>query len=233
MSLPEYTYFYALTLFNISRREYVTSVQKPKSMKQPIPSRSLHFIALCLLALLSFGELAAQQTKGTTSIILAGLQMNVTNNLKTNQEQIIAGIHKAAAEGASFLVTPEGSLSGYTSNFDRKELISALNEVTAEAARMKVGLLLGTCYKELKNDKEFCFNQVRAYTSDGLLFGTYSKILRCSSLDLPGSGEMVDYVEGEIKTFDWNGFRFGILICNDLWAHQAILLCQTPIYPGN
>jgi predicted amidohydrolase len=35
---------------------------------------------------------------------------------------------------------------------------------------------------------------------------------------MPGTGEMVEYGEGTLWTFDWNGYRFGILICNDLWA---------------
>jgi predicted amidohydrolase len=227
----EYTYFYPLILFIILLREFIKSVQKLNPMKQFILSRSFCFIALCLFALLSRGQLAAQPKQGTSSIILAGLQMNITNNIKINQEQIIAGIRKAAQGGASFLVTPEGSLSGYTNNFNRKELIAALDEITAEAAKMKVGLLLGTCYKELNNDKEYCYNQVRVYTSEGLSLGAYSKVLRCSSLDFPGSGEMVDYIEGELKTFDWNGFRFGILICNDLWATPGYTTIPNPYLP--
>ena len=46
---------------------------------------------------------------------------------------------------------------------------------------MKVGLMLGTCYKESRNGKEFCFNQVRVYTPEGDFKGAYSKILRCSN----------------------------------------------------
>lgn len=93
---------------------------------------------------------------------------------------------------------------------------------------MKVGLMSGTCYKELLKGKEFCYNQVRVYTPDGHFIGAYSKILRCSNLDLPGTGEMVEYVEGELKTFDWKGLRFGILICNDLWATPGYTTTQNP-----
>ena len=46
--------------------------------------------------------------------------MNVSNDINANMKQIEEGIMKAAAEGAEFLVTPEGSLSGYTSEFDQK-----------------------------------------------------------------------------------------------------------------
>lgn len=48
--------------------------------------------------------------------VMAGLQMYVTSDIKNNKEQIIDGIRNAANEGASFLVTPEGSLSGCTNN---------------------------------------------------------------------------------------------------------------------
>lgn len=154
--------------------------------------------------------------------------MNVTSDIKSNLDQILTGIRKAAAEGTSFLVTPEGSLSGYNSTFNQDELNIALEEVKAAAASVKVGLMLGTCYKELRNGKEFCYNQVRVYTPEGNFSGAYSKILRCSNLDLPGTGEMVDYVEGELRTFDWNGFRFGILICNDLWATPGYTTLPNP-----
>jgi predicted amidohydrolase len=175
----------------------------------------------------TIGQPAKMKNEGS-SILLAGLQMNVTADIKSNLEQILTGIREAAGEGASFLVTPEGSLSGYTSKFNQEEVNAALEEIKTAAARMKVGLLLGTCYKELKNGEEFCYNQVRVYTPDGNFKGAYSKILRCSKLDLPGTGEMVEYVEGELRTFDWNGLRFGILICNDLWATPGYTTLPNP-----
>lgn len=157
--------------------------------------------------------------------------MNVTHDINKNKEQIISGIRKAAEEGASFLVTPEGSLSGYTSNFNQSEVSYALEEIKALAAELKVGLLLGTCFKELHNEMEYCYNQVRVYTPDGNFLGAYSKILRCSNPNFPGTGEMIDYVEGELKTFDWNGSRFGILICNDLWATPGYTTMPNPYLP--
>lgn len=194
-----------------------------------------HFIyssCICLISTGIFAPIVIAQpesiAKKGSSILLAGLQMNVTPDIKSNLDQILTGIRKAAAGGASFLVTPEGSLSGYTSTFDQKELNIALEKIKTEAATMKVGLMLGTCYKELINGKEFCFNQVRVYTPDGNFEGAYSKILRCSILDLPGTGEMVEYVEGELRTFDWNGLRFGILICNDLWATPGYTTLPNP-----
>jgi predicted amidohydrolase len=152
----------------------------------------------------------------------------VTNNINENKEQILDGIRRASGEGANFLVTPEGSLSGYTSNFNQNELATALKEIETVAEKMKVGLMLGTCYKELNKGKEFCYNQVRVYMADGQFMGAYSKILRCSNMDLPGTGEMIDYVEGELKIFKCKGIRFGILICNDLWATPGYTTIPNP-----
>jgi predicted amidohydrolase len=184
--------------------------------------------AFFLFAPSTYSQLSPQDKEETTTIILSGLQMNVTSSIRDNKEQILAGIGKAFHEGANFLVTPEGSLSGYTSNFNQAEVATALEEIKSAAVNMKVGLMLGTCYKELIKGAEFCYNQVRVYSPEGKFMGAYSKILRCSNMDLPGTGEMVDYVEGELKTFSWNGLRFGILICNDLWATPGYTTTPNP-----
>ena len=188
-------------------------------------------MALFLLFPLTAGGLSAQTGEKDKDLVLAGFQMTVTNNIKENQDKIIGAIGKAAKDGADFLVTPEGSLSGYTSNFNQKELTPALAKVTEYAKEMKTGLMLGTCYKETIRGREYCYNQVRVYAPDGKFLGAYSKILRCSSLDLPGTGEMTDYIEGELKVFNWNGFRFGTLICNDLWATPGYTTMPNPYLP--
>ncbi|MBA4408905.1 MAG: hypothetical protein Q8S54_17325 [Bacteroidota bacterium] len=61
-------------------------------MKHSIFSIKSFFIAFILFAPLTMKQLAAQVKEGSSPIILSGLQMNVTNDVKSNQEQIIAGI---------------------------------------------------------------------------------------------------------------------------------------------
>ena len=196
--------------------------------------KSIKITITCLLTLAllltSFIPLRlnAQPEKGGKPVVMTGLQMEVSVDVNANLHQIMEGIDKAADEGASFLVTPEGSLSGYNSDFDQKEVAYALDKIRAEASAKKVGLILGTCFKELVKGREYCFNEVRVYAPEGNFLGEYSKILRCSSLDLPGSGEMTDYVEGNLKTFEWNGNKFGILICNDLWATPGYTTMPNP-----
>ena len=200
-------------------------------MKQIILPVFHYIFIIVLFTPFTLGKLVAQANDGTSNVILAGLQMNVTRNIENNKKQILKGIQKAAMEGARFLITPEGSLSGYTSEFNQHELSIALTEIVSEAKKMNIGLMLGTCYKDTLNEKEFCYNQVRVYAPNGEFIGAYSKILRCSMLNMPGTGEMVEYVEGELKIFDWNGLKFGILICNDLWATPGYTTMPNPYLP--
>ena len=192
-------------------------------------------VILLLLQVLSipliFGQPAPGAKKAMPEIRLAGLQMLVGSDIRKNKEQILEGITRAATEEATFLVTPEGSLSGYTSDFNQEELSQALEEVRTAARNMKVGLMLGTCFKEVIKGKEYCFNQVQVYTPEGQSLGNYSKILRCSELDVPGTGEMAEYAEGTLRTFEWEGCRFGILICNDLWATPGYTTMPNPYLP--
>jgi len=155
------------------------------------------------------------------SMRVAGLQMLVDGkNIAANEQRIKAGIKRAAADKIDFLLTPEGSLSGYNNTFDRRELERALGRVTRAAKTAGVGLLLGTCYKwqDGRKGPEFCANQVRVYAPDGAYLGQHSKILRCSPIDRPGTGEMMKYVEGVLRVFEWKGICFGALVCNDMWA---------------
>jgi len=193
-------------------------------------SGRLFYLAVIVLSLMCI-SVSGQAKTGHMIIVLAGLQMSVKDDIKANQERILEAITKAAKDSADFLITPEGSLSGYTSNFKQEELAPALEKVTAYARKMQVGLILGTCYKQVTGGKEYCYNQVRVYSAEGSFVGAYSKILRCSNLNLPGTGEMNDYVEGELKTFNLKGIRVGTLICNDLWATPGYTTMPNPYLP--
>ena len=166
-----------------------------------------------------------------TTMKVAGCQMLVTNSVKANEAKIKAAIRRAADEGADFLLTPEGSLSGYRSSFEGKKVAAAVRRVAARAKRAGVGLLLGTCYKEKAKGRDFCYNQVRVYAPEGEYLGAHSKILRCSPLEMPGTGEMADYVEGTLRAFEWKRITFGVLICNDMWASPHCTTMPNPHLP--
>ena len=104
------------------------------------------------------------------SLRVAGIQMPVTRDIAANQRYIEDAILWASAENADILLTPEGSLSGYTHELDVAKTREALERVTAAAAaRAQVGLALGTCFLEASDGKTY--NQLRFYTPDWTLSG--------------------------------------------------------------
>ena len=79
---------------------------------------------------------------------VAGIQMPVTPDIAANSRHIEEAILWASAENADILLTPEGSLSGYTPEFDANEVRQALTLVTDLAQKSALGLALGTCFLE-------------------------------------------------------------------------------------
>ncbi len=148
---------------------------------------------------------------------VAGLQMPVGTDIVTNTRLIEEGIERAAGERADILLTPEGSLSGYHHSFDQAEAASALERVTALARRHRLGLALGTCFREADGR---CYNQVRLYRPDGQYLGFHSKTLLCANLLLKSEDEINHFAVQALQTYEWApGLRIGALICNDVWAN--------------
>ena len=149
---------------------------------------------------------------------VAGAVIPVTMNIDSNVTSIKKAIDFAAKEHADILLTPEGSLSGYTSSFDQEKVQAACTEITAYARNAQVGLALGTCYNEQGADKPA--DQIRFYDKDGRLIGAHSKILLCTNMKNPSPGkeEADRYASSELKIFKINNINIGGLVCNDLWA---------------
>jgi len=148
---------------------------------------------------------------------VAGAQMPVTRDVESNEAGIMRAIEFAVEQKAHILLTPEGSLSGYTAEFDQGAVEKALERVTAEASQARLGLALGTCVFEPEDGR--CYNQIRFHARDGAHLGFHSKTLRCGSMSKPPKGEINDYAVTPLRTFDFEGVRIGGLICNDLWAN--------------
>ncbi|MFQ5808524.1 MAG: nitrilase-related carbon-nitrogen hydrolase, partial [Armatimonadota bacterium] len=113
----------------------------------------------------------------STEIRVAGAQMPVTTEIESNVETICRAIDFAASEKAEILLTPEGSLSGYTSEFDAGAAREGLERVTAKAREAGVGLALGTCFADPEDGKRY--NQIRFYGLGGECLGFHSKTLLC------------------------------------------------------
>ena len=150
---------------------------------------------------------------------VAGAQIAVTEDIEANVAAIRRGIEFAAAERADVLLTPEGSLSGYSPHFDREAVLGALDAVTSAARDGGIALALGTCFVEADDGR--CYNQVRLYEKDGTHLGFHSKTLTCGTLTDPPRGEISDFAVAPLRTFDLCGTCVGALICNDLWANPG------------
>lgn len=150
---------------------------------------------------------------------VVGAQIPVSDDIETNRRTICRAIEFAAAEKADILLTPEGSLSGYTHQFDSVQLEDALADVTDRARRAGLGLALGTCFVEPGDGR--CYNQVRFYDSAGDYLGFHSKALTCGTLDDPPRGEIEHFAISPLRTFAFAGITVGALICNDLWANPG------------
>ena len=159
------------------------------------------------------------------SITVAGGQLPVTKDVQMNIGAILRAIDFAVSEEADILLTPEGSLSGYTPHFDAGLVENALKEVTARARDAQLGLALGTCYVEADGK---CYNQLRFYKKDGTFLGFHSKILLCGDHQDPPEGEINDYATVPLRTFEFGDVTIGGLVCNDLWANPMCTSMPDP-----
>lgn len=161
-----------------------------------------------------------------------GAQLPVTPELWKNVVTIKRAIDWAAENKVEFLVTPEGSLSGYTPNFvehdgDIQNLKAALNDVENYARERKVGLCLGTLMVEEEPQGLLKRNEIRFY--DPYLDhkgNAYKRMIIMSDLVVPGD-------KTEIITLGTSHgfFRVGGLICNDMWGEkEGKVLGRTALY---
>ena len=154
----------------------------------------------------------------TQSLCVAGMQMHVTPDIPRNMLTLCRAIEQARDAGADILLTPEGSLSGYSHEFDAAQVKTALDKVLDTARHMRIALALGTCYEEADG---LTYNQIRFYDCDGTFQGFHSKILRCGTMTDPTEGEINHFATSALRTFCVRGVVVGGLICNDMWANPA------------
>jgi predicted amidohydrolase len=155
----------------------------------------------------------------TKRLRVAVAQISVTRNIARNVETISRAIDRAIEEKADVLLTPEGSLSGYTPQFDQALVEESLQKLVAKASSAGLALALGTCFVEPDDGR--CYNQIRFYDGEGDLLGFHSKTLRCGSMTNPPKGEINHYAARPLRTFQIKGITVGGLICNDMWANPG------------
>lgn len=183
---------------------------------------ALMFGIVALTSSLTRGQQPGDQQQGgseSKQIRVATAQIPVLRDIDANVAAIYRAIDVAVAEKADILLTPEGSLSGYTPKFDQARVVKELEAIVAKASSEGLALALGTCFVEPDDGK--CYNQVRFYDSDGTFLGFHSKTLRCGTMTEPTRGEINHYAARPLRTYQLKGITIGGLICNDMWANPG------------
>ena len=154
---------------------------------------------------------------------IAGAQIPVSKDVKRNVETIKHAIDWAIDNECDFLVTPEGSLSGYLSGFNIEATKEALHEIEAYAKSSTLGLCLGTLWVENEKRGDIRRNQIRFYNREGAYIGVTNKTHGVAPdetflLHNLNEGIPVHILIGDSKTGREHLKAVG-LICNDMWPH--------------
>ena len=161
-----------------------------------------------------------------SNIRFGGAQIPVTPFQQKNIKAIKKAIDWASENDVDYLVTPEASLSGYSTSYymDLQFLEAGLREIELYAASKQVGLCLGTLWVELdeENNEKILVkrNQIRFYTPEGRFLGAVDKqVLTPFDLEIgivkgEGlAGALIPVNDGVIPTVG--------LICADLYGHSS------------
>jgi predicted amidohydrolase len=168
-------------------------------------------------------------------MIITTTQLPVSDYVSINKKTIIEAMEKHS--DSDWLVTPEGSLSGYCqppSMQERtpeqiQELREALNEIEELQRKLELGLVLGTGFVEQDG---LVYNQQRVYDPQSGFITAYSKRLLTRGPD--GGGEIKYYAHGwQPRFFNLdanNHWLASTLICNDAWATPQVSPGGNPYY---
>lgn len=161
------------------------------------------------------------------TIRFGGAQIPVTPDIQKNIKTIKKAIDWAAENKVDYLVTPEASLSGYSTTWcDNVEVLAdSLKEIEVYAALMNVGLCLGTLWIESEYEKdntlkEIKRNQLRFYTADGKFIGVINKTVTTPHDQLLGLVDSVN-LTGILLTFEKIHIPISAFICADLYGFNS------------
>ncbi len=164
---------------------------------------------------------------------IAGAQIPVGSDIEVNKKEILKALDWAKENNVEHLLTPEGSLSGYCTDWKRKmpQLCEALNEVEDYQKKCGVALHLGTNFQEREGRGDIFKNQIRHYNNKGHLNGVTNKTFVLADEGVLGrNNDEEPMVSVPIYVNDSNlvlspstsqatphAFAIG-LICNDMWG---------------
>ena len=155
-------------------------------------------------------------------IRLAGAQIPNGVDIQINKKEIFKALDWAKENEVDELLTPEGSLSGYETEWQRKmpELHEALFEVQEHQKKCGVGLHLGTNFQESEYTGFVFRNEIRHYAKDGVLNGITKKTFTLDTEGVLARNSKKDIVVGVPLGGMQDVHAMG-MVCNDMWgAHN-------------
>lgn len=154
--------------------------------------------------------------------------------ISTSQQPVYADMGKNLStiidvlentKDSDWVLTPEGSLSGYCANVchestetQKQEYFKVLDELETYLQKNKRSIALGTGHIEQDG---FPYNQIRYYYQ-GNLIAAYNKQLLTKTAN-GGLGEYYYYLPGQtsLEVEVAQDFTVGSLLCNDAWAFPS------------
>ena len=140
-----------------------------------IQVRGTHYARFAIFAAIGLATHLSPAAELEKELRVATAQIPVTSDIAENAAAIHRALDVASREGADILLTPEGSLSGYTPTFDQAEVERHLAAIRERASEAGLALALGTCYVEPDDGK--CYNEIRFYGAQGKFLGFHTKTL--------------------------------------------------------
>jgi NAD+ synthase len=160
-----------------------------------------------------------------TTFTLAILQLNLrVGELTFNKDALLRGYAAAVADGATFVVAPELALSGYPpkDNLLHKAFVAMCVRLTEEVAAEvgDVPLAFGTpLWAPTKGDYgQLATNSYVVAHRGQIVFRTDKRYLAQGGV----FDEWRVHVPGAPKVWEYQGVRFGLPICEDIW-HESVV----------
>ncbi|MES2205285.1 MAG: NAD+ synthase [Pseudomonadota bacterium] len=170
------------------------------------------------------------------SIALAQLNTCV-GDLDGNAQKILEAAVQAQSAGATLLLTPELSLSGYSLHdlVNRDDFLNDCSErlglLAQELFQLAPQMAVIVGYPERVQAEEKCPDGLtvpKAYNSAAVLFkgGIWATHRKQALPNYSVFDERRVFKPGNQSTvFEFHGIRFGLLICEDVWVDQPINDC--------
>jgi predicted amidohydrolase len=138
-------------------------------------------------------------------------QTLVEDNVAANFQRMKKAFDQAIADGAGWIVFPEGALSGYTNHFKQSDVEPAYEALAELCKKNGIIGLISTCWYE-PGDTAKPHNEIRIIDQTGKTASRYAKTI------LTYSDATAFVAGGYPMVHDVGGIRIGTLICNDMWV---------------